>query len=61
MIDQLDVAQTLAPIVPPSGDLPNEELSAGMEVMALLINANLGFRVLSTGLGHFDTHAGQPN
>jgi hypothetical protein len=29
--------------------------------MARLINANLGFRVLSTGLGHFDTHAGQPN
>jgi len=60
MIDQLDVAQTLAPIVPAEDQLSSTELVADMEVMARLINANLGFRVLSAGFGDFDSHAGQP-
>ncbi len=61
MIDQLGVAETLAPIVPPTEELPDEDLAARMEVMARLINANLGFRVLSAGFGDFDSHAGQPS
>lgn len=59
MIDQLDIARTLAPIIP--DQLSDTELVADMEVMARLINANLGFRVLSAGWGDFDSHAGQPN
>jgi uncharacterized protein (DUF1501 family) len=61
MIDQLDVARTLAPIIPPDDQMSATELVADMEVMARLINANLGFRVLSAGWGDFDSHAGQPN
>ena len=61
MIDQLDVARTLAPLIPPENQLSSTELVADMEVMARLINANLGFRVLSAGWGDFDSHAGQPN
>ncbi|HYN32638.1 MAG TPA: DUF1501 domain-containing protein, partial [Ilumatobacteraceae bacterium] len=61
MIDQLDVARTLAPLIPPADQLSGTELVADMEVMARLINANLGFRVLSAGWGDFDSHAGQPN
>ena len=42
----------------PVSDVP---LVAEMEVMARLVNANLGLRVLSAGWGDFDSHAGQPN
>ncbi len=59
MIDQLDLAGTLAPILP--DELSDVPLVAEMEVMARLVNANLGFRVLSAGWGDFDSHAGQPN
>ncbi len=58
MVDQLDVAQRLEPIIP--GTLPAAEPSAKLEVMARLINANLGFRVMTAGWGDFDSHAGQP-
>jgi uncharacterized protein (DUF1501 family) len=61
MIDQLDVADRLVPIVPERNQMPAIDLAADMEVMARLINANLGLRVLSTGWGDFDSHAGQPN
>jgi uncharacterized protein (DUF1501 family) len=61
MIDQLDVAGTLAPLIPPDDQMSDTELVADMEVMARLINANLGFRVLTAGWGDFDSHAGQPN
>ncbi len=57
--DQLDMAQTLAPVIPE--DLPEPSIVARLEVMARLINANLGFRVLTAGWGDFDSHAGQPN
>ena len=57
-IDQLDLAARLQPVIPE--DLPEDRLSAEAEVMARLINANLGFRVLSVGWGDFDSHAGQP-
>jgi uncharacterized protein (DUF1501 family) len=60
MVDQLDLAKTLAPLIP-DGELSNVPLVAEMEVMARLINANLGMRVLSAGWGDFDSHAGQPS
>ena len=49
MVDQLDVARTLAPLIPPDDELSDTELVADMEVMARLVNANLGFRVLTAG------------
>ncbi len=61
MVDQLDIARTLAPLIPPEDQMSDTELVADMEVMARLINANLGFRVLTAGWGDFDSHAGQPN
>ena len=60
MIDQLDMAGTLAPLIPAAGDMSSVPLVAEMEVMARLVNANLGLRVLSAGWGDFDSHAGQP-
>ncbi|MFT6291825.1 MAG: hypothetical protein ACJAR2_002432 [Ilumatobacter sp.] len=59
-IDQLDVAATLSPIIPESEQLPADQIVAKLEIAARLINANLGFRVLSAGFGDFDSHAGQP-
>jgi uncharacterized protein (DUF1501 family) len=61
MIDQLDVAAKIAPLMPKPEDLSRTELVARMEVMARLVNANLGFRVLTAGWGDFDSHAGQPS
>ena len=60
-IDQLDLAGTLAPLIPAESDMSDVPLVAEMEVMARLVNANLGLRVLSAGWGDFDSHAGQPN
>ncbi|MEM1333099.1 MAG: DUF1501 domain-containing protein [Actinomycetota bacterium] len=57
--DQLTVAQTLAPNLP-SGELEGARIVQQMEVAARLVNANLGFRVLTAGFGDFDSHAGQP-
>ncbi len=61
MIDQLDLAGTLAPLIPDRSAMSDVPLVAEMEVMARLVNANLGMRVLSAGWGDFDSHAGQPN
>ena len=61
MIDQLDLAGTLAPLIPPDDQLSDVPLVAELEVMARLVNANLGLRVLTAGWGDFDSHAGQPN
>ena len=61
MVDQLDLAGTLAPLIPAADDMSDMPLVAEMEVMARLVNANLGMRVLSAGWGDFDSHAGQPN
>lgn len=57
-VDQLDVAKRIAPSIPEL--LPDVDLVARLEVSARLINANLGFRVLTAGWGDFDSHAGQP-
>ena len=61
MVDQLDLAGTLAPLIPAADDMSDVPLVAEMEVMARLVNANLGMRVLSVGWGDFDSHAGQPD
>ncbi len=58
-VDQLDIAKTIGPKIPET--LPESELVAKLEVVARLINANLGFRVLSAAWGDFDSHAGQPD
>ncbi len=60
-VDQLELASTLAPIIPDEDSLPESELAAKLEVAARLINANLGMRVLTAGWGDFDSHAGQPD
>lgn len=60
MVDQLDLAQQLAPVIPSSENLSETALVARLEVAARLINANLGFRVMTAGYGDFDSHAGQP-
>lgn len=61
LVDQLDLAKTLNPIIPASDQLSTSEIVAKLEIAARLINANLGFRVLSVGWGDFDSHAGQPD
>lgn len=60
MVDQLDLAQQLAPVIPSSDLLSDTEIVARLDVAARLINANLGFRVMTAGFGDFDSHAGQP-
>ncbi|WP_420451078.1 DUF1501 domain-containing protein [Ilumatobacter sp.] len=61
-IDQLDVAAALAPELPGDGDArPASEIARKLDVAARLINANLGFRVVTAGFGDFDSHAGQPD
>ncbi len=57
--DQLDVSKAIAPSIP--AVLSDIDLVARLEVSARLINANLGFRVLTAGWGDFDHHAGQPD
>lgn len=59
-IDQLDLARTLAPVIPDAAQLPATTIVAQLEVAARLVNANLGFRVITAGFGDFDSHAGQP-
>ena len=60
-VDGLDLATTLNAIIPDGDDLPGTEIVAKAEVAARLINANLGFRVVTAGFGDFDSHASQPN
>ncbi|MFW2334678.1 DUF1501 domain-containing protein [Ilumatobacter sp.] len=60
MVDQLDLAQELAPVVPSADQLSDTRIVARLDVAARLINANLGFRVMTAGYGDFDSHAGQP-
>jgi uncharacterized protein (DUF1501 family) len=60
VVDSIDVNATLAPIIPDDDALPDTEIVRKLEIAARLINANLGFRVLTAGWGDFDSHAGQP-
>ena len=58
-VDQMDLAARLAPeYVDESSDV---DIVAQLEVAARLVNANLGFRVLTAGWGDFDSHANQPD
>ncbi len=61
MVDQLDLARTLAPVIPDEDLLSDTKIVAALDVAARLINTNLGFRVMTAGFGDFDSHAGQPN
>lgn len=59
--DASTLATKLRPKFPASdADLPADALAAKLEIAARLINANLGFRVLTVGWGDFDSHARQP-
>ncbi len=60
-VDQLDVAAALNAIIPERSELSGIEIVSKLQVAARLINANLGFRVLTAGFGDFDSHAGQPS
>jgi uncharacterized protein (DUF1501 family) len=63
-LDGFDVVAATAPFYPPApqpGDPLVPEIITRMDVIARLINANLGFRVLTAGWGDFDSHAGQPD
>jgi len=59
-VDQLDLSSSLAAHYPPDELLPEDDLARRLEVAARMINANLGFRVLTAGFGDFDSHANQP-
>jgi len=58
VVDSIDVNARLGPFVPDEDR--GEELARKLTIAARLINANLGFRVLTAGWGDFDSHAGQP-
>jgi uncharacterized protein (DUF1501 family) len=60
-VDQIDLATTLSPVIPESSELPETRIVAQLEIAARLVNADLGFRVLTAGFGDFDSHAGQPD
>ncbi len=59
-VDQLGLAATLSPFMPPANELSTTSIVAGLDVAARIINANLGFRVVTAGWGDFDSHADQP-
>lgn len=50
----LDLSGELNPLFTPA--LPNDTLVSQLTLVARLINANLGIRVLNTSFGSFDTH-----
>ncbi len=58
MKNVIDVGQQIGPVF--ARDLPDGELTRQLTVVARLINADLGLRVIDTGFGGFDTHADQP-
>ncbi len=62
-VDAFDVTAATAPLYPPpppAGALIEPEIVTRLDVIARLINANLGLRVLTAGWADFDSHAGQP-
>ncbi|HWL46048.1 MAG TPA: DUF1501 domain-containing protein [Ilumatobacter sp.] len=62
-VDAFDVVAATAPLYPtaPAPGAPLQpEIITRMDVVARLINANLGFRVLTAGWADFDSHALQP-
>lgn len=57
-VDALDVGKTLAPVIPATLGTTGP-LSKQLEVAAHLLNADLGFRVITVGWGDFDSHANE--
>ncbi len=60
VIDTIDVNAKLAELYPAEEAMPDAEMERKLQIAARLINANLGFRVLTVGWGDFDSHANQP-
>ena len=61
--DGFDVVAATAGLYPPVtdvGEIRGDDIVTRMEVIARMINANLGFRVLTAGYADFDSHARQP-
>jgi uncharacterized protein (DUF1501 family) len=54
----VDVGQEVGPVF--SRPLPESDLQKKLTVVARLINADLGMRVIDTGQEGFDTHSSQP-
>ncbi len=54
----IDVGQQVGPVF--DRPLPTSDLEKKMTVVARLINADLGLRVVDTGYDGFDTHSSQP-
>lgn len=54
----IDVGQQVAPIF--ATDLPENDLEKKLTVIARLINADIGIRVLDTGHDGFDNHSSEP-
>lgn len=54
----IDVGQQVAPVF--VQDLPANQLEKKLTVVARLINADLGMRVIDTGQDGFDNHSGEP-
>lgn len=54
----IDVGQQVAPVFIET--LPDNDLAKKLTVVARLINANLGIRVLDTGQDGFDNHSSEP-
>lgn len=54
----IDVGQQVGPVF--DRDLPESDLERKLTVVARLINADLGLRVIDTGHDGFDTHSSQP-
>ena len=49
----------IAPAYPPSDSVPEDSCARQMQLVARLVNRNLGIRVFNVTLDGFDTHTGQ--
>ncbi len=56
----IDVGQQVAPVFVPALPKTDTDLVKKMKVVARLINANLGMRVIDTGHDGFDNHSSEP-
>jgi len=54
-----DILQTVGAGYVATGAYPNNSLGAGLELIAQIINANLGARILYVTYGGFDNHSGE--
>ena len=58
-ISSSDILQTVGTGYVAMGAYPDNSLGAGLELIAQIINANLGARILYVTYGGFDNHAGE--